>query len=69
MKRRKFKIGEMKPRCYLCGQRVSNYIQDLHSHIMQYHLLELEERGVPQEELDLFKKGFTWEPSTNNPPQ
>ena len=67
-KRKKFKIGEQKPRCLICGQRVSNYIQDSYEHISKYHLDELDQFGVTETELNMFKKGFTWEPSTNSLP-
>jgi hypothetical protein len=65
-KKRKYKIGEIKPRCRFCQQRVSNYIQDQHQHMMQFHLTDLLEAGIPQEEIDLFKEGFKWELSTTN---
>jgi len=67
-RRKKYKIGEIKPRCRFCQQRVSNFIQDQHQHMMEYYLTDLQEAGIPQEELDLFKKGFIWEPSTTSLP-
>lgn len=65
MRKPKFKIGEMKPRCRYCRERVSPFIQDQHAHMMRYHLDELNGE-FNQSELELFKKGFIWEPSTSS---
>ena len=68
LKLRKYKIGEQSPRCKICNQKVSIYIQEQYEHINKFHLQDLTDYGILPNEIEKFKDGFKWDQSTNNLP-
>lgn len=63
MKQKRVKFGQVTPRkrCRFCLKEIPLRLDLMHAHVLQYHLEDLAEIGVPQEELEIFKLGFRME--------
>ena len=63
MKRKQRKIGVVTPkkRCRFCFKEIPIILDVMHAHVLEYHLQDLSEIGVSDEELEAFQKGYSWE--------